>query len=365
MKKFILPLIFLPSLLLGSAGVETYDFLRIPDGARFAALGSCNMGEFGDPFALFSNPAALSGIKVRKLGFTYRRYIAGIQGGCSVYTLPFQNGILGIGVSYLNHGKILKLDEYENPVGSGEFTPQSLVPTLGYAKFIGNSAVGLALKVIYQTIDEYTSLGLATDFSYLFYPKSYPGLTIGGTLHNLGIQVMKFDEEKEKLPLFARIGGSYSLFSELLHISAEFSLPKRDFIFGAEYEISPMFTLRGGYYSWGKELKSGSGLDIFSNFSLGLGFIKKSLSVDYAITPKADLGFVNRISLIYLFPEAPKLASKVTLDKLETAKSAHESAEQKRIELETKITELEKRLSEKQEYLKKLQAELKKLEEEK
>ncbi|MDI6840826.1 MAG: PorV/PorQ family protein [bacterium] len=290
----------MPSLLFGGVGTHTFDFLNIPNGARYAGIGGCSMGMVGDPFTLFSNPAWLQTLQGKKIGFNYTQYIAGIQGGGGAYVLPLLNGVVGVGISYLNSGNMEKLDEYGNPVGSGIFfTSQTLMPIFGYATTLGNLPAGINFKIIYQTIDEYSSLAVATDAGFVFPIKAYPGLTLGGTVQNLGRQVVKFDTQNEPMPTFARVGGNYLLFNNNVRISAEISLPDRELIFGAEWLLSPILTLRGGYYSLGKELKTGSSLDIFGGLCFGLGFTRHNLTLDYAITPKVELGIVNQISLLW------------------------------------------------------------------
>ena len=307
MKSFILKLVYLCNLIIftsssafGSVGTQIFDFLNLPNGAKHAGISGCSMGMIGDPFALFSNPAGLK-VETPKLGCTYTNYIAGIQGGCGAYVLPAIGGTFGVGISYLNYGKILGMDASGGDLGT--FSPQSLMPVLGYARAFGNSFIGASSKIICQTIEEYTSIGIAGNFGYLFYPKQLEGLVIGGTVQNLGKQIAKFNMVEEPLPFFARIGASYLLFNKLVQASAEISLPERDFIFGVEWMPSEMFTIRGGRYSWGKELEVGKDLDVFAGLSFGFGFKTNRLSLDYALTPKVDFGIVNRISLTYLFPK--------------------------------------------------------------
>jgi len=296
--------LLVPSLALGSSiGTQTFDFLNLPTDAKYAGIGGCSMGMIGDPFALFSNPAGLK-VETPKLGFAYTQYIAGIQGGCAAYVLQAAGGTFGAGISYLNYGEFAKMDEYEGDLGT--FTPQSLVPVFGYARAFGSSLIGVSSKIIYQSIDEYTGIAVAGDIGYSFYPKQWEGLIIGGTVQNFGMKLKKFDVTYEDLPTFARAGISYPLFNKLVQASAEISFPERDFIFGVEWIPSEKFAVRGGYYSWGKDLEVGKSMDVFAGLSFGLGFKTDKLSVDYALTPKADFGIVNQISLTYLFPETPE-----------------------------------------------------------
>ncbi len=312
MRSFILKLvclcnlvIFTSSSVFGSVGTNAFDFLNLPNGAKHAGIGECSMGMIGDPFALFSNPAGLK-TEIPKLGCTYTDYIAGIQGGCGVYVLPAMEGTFGVGISYLNYGKIPGMNASGGDLGT--FSPQSLMPILGYARdfssSFGSSLVGASAEIICETIEEYTSIAVAGSFGYLFYPEQLKGLVIGGTLQNYGRQIAKFNMTKEYITTFARLGASYSMFNKFVQVSAEINLPERDFIFGVEWMPSEMFTIRGGRYSWGKELEVGKDLDVFAGLSFGCGFKTNKLSLDYALTPKVDFGIVNRISLTYLFPSA-------------------------------------------------------------
>ena len=304
----------LPSLAIGGAGTEIFDFLHLPNGARCAALSGSSMGITGDPFALFSNPAALQ-IDTRTLAFYYTRYIADIQGGCGTYILPAAGGTFGVGISYLSYGNIPRMDV--NGVELGNFAPQSLVPMVGYSRKLNPSnVIGVSVKLISQSIDEYMGVAVAGDIGYLFYPKSYDGLVIGGTIQNLGTEIARFDSTYEDLPIYGRLGGSYPLFKKIMQVSAEIELPARELIVGIEWQISKILSARGGYYSWGNELETGSDFDIFAGKSFGIGIKTTKFNVDYALTPMVDLGLVHRISITRSFYETTKKAEAVVPEKI-------------------------------------------------
>lgn len=318
-------ILFIPLLSGGDVGTEIFDFMRLPNGARCAALSGCTMGMIGDQFAIFANPAALQ-IDTKTVGGTYTRYVADIQGGCGAYVLPGLGGILGAGISYLNFGTITKTNENGDELGT--FTPQSLVPIIGYARPLKDSRIGVSSKIIYQSIDEYTGVAVAGDIGYLFYPKAYKGLVIGGTIQNIGMKLTKFNTTYENLPIFARIGGSYLLFNNLVQLSAELELPETEFILGMEWRPSKILAIRGGFYSWGKDLEVGSDLDIFAGKSVGIGLKTQKLSIDYALTPMVDLGLVHRISLIHPFVEKVKEEPKPKEEKPKEEKLEEEIPEE-------------------------------------
>jgi hypothetical protein len=295
-------IILMSSPLIASVGTEVFDFLRLPNGARCAALSGSRTGMMGDPFALFSNPAGLY-TDTRAAGMTYTRFIAGIQGGCGTFVSPMFGGTLGAGISYLNFGEMDKTGRENQPMGT--FSSQSFVPTAGFAKAFGSSVAGATAKLIYQSIDEYTGIATAGDIGYMFYPKGWPGLAIGGTIQNLGAQLTKFHEVFEPLPIFARVGGSYLALNKLLLISAELELaipdsgdhPLKEFVLGIEWRPVRQLAIRGGYYSLGYDSEAESGLDILAGKSVGIGLDIQRFHLDYALTPMVDMGFVHRISL--------------------------------------------------------------------
>lgn len=281
-----------------SIGTTVFDFLRIPTSARLASMGDVGITLSGEVSALFSNPAGLFNIKDKEFSTDYTGYVVGIHGGCISYAQPFLRGVIGTGINYIYYGKFEKMDNYGNSLGN--FTPQSLVPSVGYARLILPClSAGVSLKIIYQNIDEYQATGIAIDAGAIYYPPKYEGLAIGMVCQNLGIQTTVFNNEREALPITLRIGAGYTpnkfitlVFNVSQPIEAKFG-----YNLGVEWKISDLFTVRGGYYSWGKELKSDSPLDLLAGLTFGAGFTKKRLRLDYGLTPEVELGFVHRISL--------------------------------------------------------------------
>lgn len=309
--KYLSLLIFLPSILVGAEdAIAGFDFLNIPVGARYAAIGGCNFGATGDLATIFSNPAALQ-TSSKKIGLTYAGYLAGMQGGYGIFTLPYlpcrhpenMKGTLGIGVNYLSSGfSYFEVYDTNNNL-AGTFGAYALMPTVGYSLLVGDNAFGLNVKFIYESIADYKSTAMATDLGFMIPIKSYEGLTIGGTLQNVGFQIQKFDTAQEKLPFSASLGGSYSLFNKASQISLQFNLPAKNFIVGVEWHTSPSFTVRGGYYSAGKnELTVGASSDVFAGLTFGVGLNTPAFVLDYASVPKGELGIVHQFSFTFPFP---------------------------------------------------------------
>jgi hypothetical protein len=64
-----------------------------------------------------------------------------------------------------------------------------------------------------------------------------------------------------------------------------------------------MLALRVGYKTNASDWKAGGDYDAFSGMSFGTGFNldKYNLKIDYAIVSYGDLGFVNQVTMNYLF----------------------------------------------------------------
>jgi hypothetical protein len=292
--KRIMITIFLASSLAADTGAGVFDFLNIPQGARAAGMGGGFTAVKGDPLSIFWNPAGLSGVKGKTTLFNIRKYIAGINSGSIVYT----NGKFGAGISYINFGKMEKRDAGNNY--QGDFTSNVISPVFSYYQKMSQEIVlGTNLKAAYQKIDEYSAIGVALDLGVNYDVKDMEGLTISILARNLGKEVITFDGTDENLPLSLRLGAGYiPLSGYLLTVDIEQSLKEgTSFMLGAEAKFSPIFTLRGGYSSKGKNLKTDSPSDFLAGFSSGIGFKKGMFGLDYTVTPMADLGITHRISL--------------------------------------------------------------------
>lgn len=293
-------LVFLP-FALQADDVIGFDFLQIPIGARYAAIGGCNFGVTGDLSAAFSNPAALQ-VNGTKIGLTHNAYLAGVQTGYGMFTLPISSKkerTFGIGINYLN----CTMEEW-NSRGTliRTFGVYALIPTFCYSMAIGDNSFGVSTKLIYEAIADYNSMAVALDLGFMIPVKKYEGLTAGITVQNLGAQLKKFDKEEEYLPLSLAVGGNYLLFNKTSCLSAQYNVFKRSYNIGFEWHMSPVFTARSGYYSAGRELAIGTGTksEAFAGFTFGVGLTTPAFTLDYASVPKGEIGIVHQFSFTLL-----------------------------------------------------------------
>ncbi|MFN8258009.1 MAG: type IX secretion system protein PorQ [Bacteroidales bacterium] len=217
MKSFVTSVLFM---LIGSVlvqsqsgGNSTYNFLRLTNSARIAALGGDNISiSDGDLNFVFHNPALLSGGMSNNLVLNYVNYFAGINYGYTAYARNFENaGIFAAGLHYINYGKFVKAD----PSGkiTGEFKAFEMAFNISWAKPVFDSllSVGLSLKPIYSQLESFSSFGLALDagVNYISPSKLFSASMV---IKNAGSQLKPYYEGNyEPLPFDMQVGLSQKL----------------------------------------------------------------------------------------------------------------------------------------------------------
>jgi hypothetical protein len=297
----VLNLICLP--VSSALSTNVYDFLAIPVGARPVGMGSAFTALANDPSGLYWNPAGGVNGTVREVLLEYNHYIVGVKRGYLGYLHPLSSrSSFGADINHLSVGKIAKTDIGGDELGT--FSPLCMAASVTYSTVMMDKPavmVGGAFKWIYQSIDEYSSNGVAIDLGVLYVPGP-EGLTLGFCAQNIGTQVTKFREEKEPLPLNLATGASYSLADEQLILAVD--LKKQSdhsliFAVGSEWSATKNVAFRLGYNGLGSDWKSGSELDVLGGWSFGLGVTWKRLKVDLSTSPMVELGSPLWISTSY------------------------------------------------------------------
>jgi hypothetical protein len=288
-----------------NAGTTGFNFLKIIPSAKEAAMANATIGlENNSDFSSFGfwfNPAA--SVARPAFGMSYLNYLAGISYGSIGYTKQAPFSFLksgGIGVSFLNSGVIKRTDINGSELGtfSGSFLDIDAAGNI--ALMNDKMSAGMAIKVIYGSLDTFMGLGIATDLGLRYRP-DIQGLTIGVVVKNLGYQVKAFIADPDKLPLDVGIGFGYSI-SNNVNLALDIHKPIDNtvlFNLGAEAWVNKYVALRGGYNSLGKDYRTGGTSDITSGLSVGLGVKYSRYQVDYSFTPMGDLGRLHHITVFF------------------------------------------------------------------
>ncbi|MDR1696026.1 MAG: PorV/PorQ family protein [Endomicrobium sp.] len=302
-KVIAFVILFAPSLCFAAfsdsgLGTSGAAFLKLGAGARAAAMGGAfTSAENYSSDGMYWNPAGLAFSSKKDLTLMYSSYFEDISYEWLSFSMPTEYGVFGAAFQYLSYGSIRGTDI--NGLETSDFSPYDLAVYLSYArgyKFGDSSKLGYGanLKYVYSKIDNSAS-AFAIDAGAAYTLKD--GITsFGAVLQNMGT-ALKYNEEKESLPLMFKLGAS-RIFKEVFLASFDIIFPSDNSVLaalGGEYKIRVIEAadvfLRAGYDLKSKDVPG------FTGFNAGFGVRYLDYVFDYAFSPYGDLGIVHRVSL--------------------------------------------------------------------
>jgi hypothetical protein len=218
----ILAIILLQSLssLAQVGGQSVYSFLNLPNSSRVLALGSSAIAFRDDDVNMaYQNPGLINPLMHKRLSLTFVDYFAGINFGNVAYAMNMKGkGTAAVSLQYINYGTFLRTD----PTGyiEGEFTAGEYCLNTAYARPIDSMfTIGLNLKTISSSLENYQSFGMALDAGVSWVSRDK--LTQGGlVLKNMGYQFFTYTPgNRERLPFEVQLGFS----KKLEHVPLRFS----------------------------------------------------------------------------------------------------------------------------------------------
>jgi hypothetical protein len=174
----------------GTAGAQ---FLKVGVGARYHGLGEAGVATANDIYAMYWNPAGLTGIASSEVGITYVNYLADVSLNYIAYARRFENiGVFGASATILSMDdqEITTVDE---PDGTGySYSASSYAFQLSYAREMTTQfSFGATFKYIGEKIYQEKASGFAFDFGTLLYT-GFHSMRVGMNISNMGPE-MKFD----------------------------------------------------------------------------------------------------------------------------------------------------------------------------
>ncbi|NQT65309.1 MAG: PorV/PorQ family protein [FCB group bacterium] len=309
----LIMIILLPVILTAqneNAGTSGFTFLKVNYSARAAAMGNAYTGLSNDADAVFFNPAGLVQIDSPQASITYMSYLDGINCGSAVYAYPVNDktsfAVFAKGLSATEDRTIAnEFGEYEGI--DGTFGMSDFIFGISAARYVIDMLdVGINVKYIQESLDDNSASAVVLDAGVM-HQSTNENLKIGIALRNIGKQLTYYtdDEYEEVMPTTLTVGLNYHP-KEKFYATADIYKPLDNDIFGRfglEYQVHPMLALRAGYKTNASDWATGGDNDFLSGMSFGTGFdlSKYNLKMDYAIVSYGDLGFVNQISVKYLF----------------------------------------------------------------
>lgn len=284
-----------------NAGTSAFPFLKIEPSARAVAMGGAFTGLADDESALYYNPAGIAQYDTKRYIATYHNYFADMQSGFLGFVKPLspEKTYLGIHLTYLNYGDFTETDNSGNELGTFSGSDLVVAGTFAY-KHTYNWRFGLTGKLIYEKIHDYSATGVAFDVGAK-YSSDREYYSAGLMIQNLGFQVTALGDEKEKLPLTIRAGGSARLKGLPLLLTSDLILPTdndMNFAIGGEYTVAKPFFIRAGWNTFGSNYKAANSDDNWAGLGAGFGFnVKETMHIAYGFTPAAELGDSHRITL--------------------------------------------------------------------
>jgi hypothetical protein len=259
-----------------------------------------------DPNVLFYNPGALTTLAESKGSAGFLKHLLDVNAGYLSYSRPVEGiGTLGAGILFMDYGSFTETDESMNTLGT--FGARDIAVIVGLGRSLDElTSVGVNIKLIYSSIAEFSSSGLALDMGVLYKIPSQ-NITLGASVLTLGTQLKAFSGAKEPLPLDVKIGITKrpEHLPVLLNLNFHHLTDQQDdflshfsaFSFGAEFLMSESVRLRLGYNNQHrKELKLGTSANL-AGLSLGGGIVFGEYVIDYAFNSYGKIGSLHRISI--------------------------------------------------------------------
>lgn len=309
-------------------GTAAAQFLKIPVGAKAAAMGSTFASVADDPTALYWNPAGIAGIQRISGSLSYSQWIAGLKHSFAGMVFPIgSQSSIGLSATSLKSDRI-EQTTIDLPEGTGTFF-DALDIAIGatYAQSMtDNVAIGATLKYVSQRIWNETAETFACDLGVtlktglkdlrvgLLFQNFGPGLTMSGrelirqvdqdpaSTSNPFIETA-IQTQEWSLPTSYRLSTSMSIIGDeglmaipnsrfLLAIDAVHPNDNPEhYSIGGEYEFAGTFAVRGGYvFNTDQE-----GMTLGAGLKIPLGVTM--FSFDYAYAAFGLLGSVQYFTL--------------------------------------------------------------------
>ncbi|MDF1543689.1 MAG: PorV/PorQ family protein [bacterium] len=281
------------------AGTTAFPFLKINVGARAVAMGGAFTGLADDESSLYYNPAGIYSYDKNHYILGYHNYFVDIQTGFAGFIRQLNDKyFLGGYISYLNYGNFVEANDQGEV--TGEFSGSDMVVAASFAMRPKYSySAGATVKLIYESIQEFSSTGLAVDlgFKYIGDREKH---SFGIAIQNLGSQLSALGVEKFDLPLTFRAGGAFQPRGLPLTLAIDLVKPNDNDLYvaiGSEYfSLKPLY-LRMGWNSFGNNYRARDSGDKWAGLTFGVGFDYKELQLSYSLAPGAELGDSHRITL--------------------------------------------------------------------
>lgn len=297
-------------------GKSAFDFLNLPISSHINALGGNNISIIEEDVSVIQHNPALLGPEMNlQLNLNYMRYVAGINlAGATFAKAAGERGAWAAAIQYAGYGSMKQTEA--NGVITGTFSPKDMAISGFYAHDITDRLRGgIQAKFIYSSYEQYTSLALGIDLGINYYNPDNQ-LSLSAAFKNLGGQLKRYNENRDKMPWDFQLGLSKTLdhapfrFSITAQYLNRWKLPYttpatneynsseedditekesfasnlfRHLIFGVDYIPSQNLYIALGYnYKYRSDMKT-YGRNFLSGFTFGAGIKVKMFGIGASI----------------------------------------------------------------------------------
>jgi hypothetical protein len=191
------------------AGTSTYQFLTLQPNARIAALGGSAITLTDNDMNLsIQNPSLLRREMSNQITYNHVFLFQDISAGYVGFSKHLDSvGTFSAGIQYVNYGNFKRTSVSGEELGT--FSAGEYAVNLGYGKRLNDHfSVGGQVKLIYSSLAEYASTGIAADVASTYFSKD--GLfTLAAVVSNVGRQMTTYNNNNtEDLPFNAQLAFS-------------------------------------------------------------------------------------------------------------------------------------------------------------
>ena len=284
---------------------SVFNFLNLPVSSHSTTLGGKNISLVEDDISLaMQNPALLTGVSDKTVGFSFMTYMQGCNTGAAAYSQQVgARGAWGVHAQFVGYGSTKETLVTGETVG--QFKPLDLCIAGQYSHILSERwAGGVTGKFIYSHYGSYTSCALAADLGLNYYNEDWD-FSFSVAARNLGGQIKSFGEKRDRLPVDLEMGITKSLGHAPIRVSLTMvdltrwtsddyfttgekvkagSIFINHFVIGAEYIISEKFYVGLGYnFRRGYEMKAaGSSRAAGLSFGGGVNLKRLKFGIAYA-----------------------------------------------------------------------------------
>lgn len=275
------------TVLAGSDDAGRESQFSIGSGVRAVGIGGGFVGVADDASAVYWNQAGLAHLENQEANLMHVTLFEGSMLDVATFVYPHPKlGGFGISFMRLGTGDIIKRENWDE---IGKFSYSTWQLLLGYGtKVEGGHAVGTALKIVNQSMDNSSTYGIGLDISFLSQINS--NLSVGIIFQDIIAPRLRLGERLEIMPTSVNAGvgiKNISLGRGFIHNiglgvekAEERSLKLH---LGAESIYRNYFALRAGYDR--------------DNLTFGLGIYYYRIRLDYAYKFMDGLTDSHRLGL--------------------------------------------------------------------